>query len=60
MSDDELAEDADQGLRGQGAVVESNRRLAKGANRLSWAVAILTLFIAALTVVLVYQGWNAV
>ena len=51
---DELAEEADSGLRGQGAMVEANRCLARSTNWLTFFIAVLTAAILALTVVMVF------
>ena len=51
---DELAEEADEGHRGRGAMVEANRRFARSTNRLTLFIAILTMAILLLTVLIVF------
>lgn len=49
--DDELADEAQTGVRGQGAVVEALRRLRESTNRLTWALIVLTIVMVILMVV---------
>jgi hypothetical protein len=53
LDDEKLANVADQGLRGQGAVVESMRRLKVALHREERAIKWLTVILVVLTVVLV-------
>jgi hypothetical protein len=62
-TDDELADDADTGTRGQGAVVESTRRFRASSDSYSRRMLCLTIVLAVLTlvqviaVVPVIKGW---
>ena len=64
QSDDDLANEADQGLRGQGAVVESLRRHREATGRLDdrmWWVGLIGVILAAVGVILAgVQIWVAV
>ena len=42
MTDDELAEEADHGMHGNGAMVEANRRLQRSQSVLTWVMVALT------------------
>ncbi len=69
MTDDQLAQRADDGLRGQGPVIESMRRLRETLHEeevaikhltkwlvgLTWVLVVLTVIIIGLTVVLVVR-----
>ncbi|MEE8113198.1 MAG: hypothetical protein V3T23_02475 [Nitrososphaerales archaeon] len=48
----ELADEAQTGQRGQGAVVEMMRRLKKSTTRLTWVLIVLTIILIILTAVL--------
>jgi len=57
-TDDNLVEEAQTGLRGQGAVVEMMRRLKnslveqqKSTNRLTWGIALLTVALLILALI---------
>ena len=57
MSDDELSQAADNGLRGSGAVVEMQRRLRDSNTRLTWvnlALTVAAVILAAVQVWLVF------
>ena len=54
LSFDELVERADEGMRGNGHMVEANRRIAKSTNRLAVAIFFLTAVILALNVLMVF------
>ena len=57
MTDADLIEEANTGLRGQGATIEMLRRMKNSAlNRLTALVAIVALGLAALQVFLAYKG----
>ena len=53
LTDDELAERANQGLSGQGAIAESMRRLREALHREERAIKWLTIVLVVLTVILV-------
>ena len=64
LSDNELADAANRGLGGQGAVVESNRRLRvelvkqqESTNRLTWALVWFTLVLLILGAIQIYLIW---
>ncbi len=46
---DELADEADAGMRGNGAMVEANRRFARAAKNLTWVIIFLTVVLVILT-----------
>ena len=48
----ELADAAQSGLQGQGALVEMMRRLKKSTTRLTWVLIVLTIILIILTAVL--------
>jgi predicted transcriptional regulator len=54
-TDAELTDEAQQGLRGQGAAVEMARRLKDSNNRLTWVNVALT---AAARIVAIVQVWR--
>jgi hypothetical protein len=54
LSFDELVEKADEGMGGNGYMVEANRRIAKSTNSLAVAIAILTLVILMLNILMVF------
>lgn len=56
LSFDELVFMADEGMRGNGPMVEANRRIAKSTNLLAVAIAIFTLVILLLNVFMVFPG----
>ena len=57
MTDADLIEEANTGVRGQGATIEMLRRMKNSAlNRLTALVAIVALGLAALQVFLAYKG----
>jgi hypothetical protein len=62
QTDQQLADEAQTGLRGQGAIVESNRRLRNSINamrrstdRYSGVMVFLTVILTILTALLVYK-----
>ena len=64
MSDDELIKEAQTGLRGQGAVVEMNRRsseestkAAKRAGRQSWIAIAIALAALVLSLIALLRAW---
>ncbi len=58
LSFDELVEMADEGMRGNGHMVEANRRIAASTNRLAIAIAIFTLIILVLNVFMAFPGFK--
>ena len=48
-TDEELANEAQTGIRGQGAVVEATRRLRVSTEKYSWALIFLTVILIFLT-----------
>ena len=54
LSFDELVEQADEGMRGNGQMVEANRRIAKSTNLLAVAIFVLTAVILVLNVLMVF------
>ena len=58
LSFDELVEKADEGMRGNGYIVEAGRRTAASTNRLTVAIAIFTLSILVLNIFMVFPEWK--
>lgn len=56
--EEELTRQAENGLAGQGAVVESMRRLRVATQKATWVMGGLTAAILVLTAVLVWQGFK--
>ncbi len=52
--DEELMRQAESGLSGQGAVVESMRRLRAATTRSAWVMIVLTIVIAILTAIMAF------
>ena len=53
LSFDELVEKADEGMRGNGSMVEASRRIARSTNRLAIVVIIFTMLILIVNVLMV-------
>ena len=54
LSFDELVEQADEGMRGNGHMVEANRRIAKSTNFLAIVIAVFTAVILALNILMAF------
>ncbi len=54
LSFDDLVEKADEGMGGNGYMVEANRRIARSTNLLAVAIAIFTLVILLLNVLMAF------
>ena len=58
LSFDELVQEADEGMGGNGYMVEASRRMAKSTNRLAVVIAIFTFVILVLNVLVVFPEWK--
>ncbi len=58
LSFDELVQKADEGMGGNGYMVEASRRMAKSTNLLAVVIAIFTFVILVLNVLVVFPEWK--
>ena len=58
LSFDELVEKADEGMSGNGYIVEAGRRTAASTNYLSVIIVIFTLLILVLNIFMVFPEWK--
>ena len=54
LSFDELVEQADKGMGGNGYMVEANRRIARSTDFLAWVIIVFTAVILALNILMAF------